>query len=111
MFVRSRKLFFCCAAFLFLNAAVVSVRAADAETRAFTLSQNLFDDGFYELAEKSFADFVSKYPSSPRVSQAVLVEARAALTQKKFSTAISLLTTNLSNAAGLADQYRMAIAR
>src|SRR4051812_9544469 len=111
MFVRWRQLISCCAAFLFLNAAVVSMRAADAETRAFSLAQKLFDDGLYELSEKSFADFVTKYPSSPRLSQAVLVEARAALAQKKFPAAIALLTTNLPNAAGIADQFQLAIAR
>src|ERR1043166_4542091 len=111
MFVRSRQVFSCFAVFLFLNAAAISLHAADAEERAFNMAQKQFDDGFYELAEKSLAEFVGKYPASPRVSQALLTEARAALAQNKFSTAIALLTTNISNAAGIADQFQLAIAR
>lgn len=111
MFARSRPLFFCFAVLLFLSAAGLSVRAADAEARAFNLAQKLFDDGSYDQAERSLAQFVAQYPASPRISQALLTEARAALAQRKFDTAIALLTTNMPNAAGIADQFQIAIAR
>ncbi|HTD66437.1 MAG TPA: tetratricopeptide repeat protein [Candidatus Limnocylindria bacterium] len=111
MFLGWRQLFLAFAALLFLSAAAIPVLAADAETRAFNQAQKQYDDGFYALAEKSLAEFVSKYSASPRVAQAVLLEAKAALAQKDFQAALALLTTNVANAAGIADQFQLAIAR
>src|SRR4051812_48705024 len=98
-----RQAIFCCAAFLLLNAAVIPARAADAETRAFEKADEFRRDKFYEKAEKEFADFVAKYPASPRVSQALLLQAQSALAQKKFQIALNLLSTNMASAAGIAD--------
>ena len=111
MFDRLRQGLLACALFLFVAAGTASVRAADAEARAFESAQKYLGDGFHELAEKAFADFTAKHPASPRVAQARLLEAQALLAQKKFTAAVSLLTTNLPNAGSLADQFQLGIAQ
>jgi len=106
-----RQAILCCTAFLMLNGAVVSVRGADAETRAFEKADAFRRDKHYENAEKEFAAFVAKYPASPRVSQALLLQAQSALALKKFPVALNLLSTNMASAAGIADQFQFWIGR
>src|SRR4051812_2727053 len=106
MFVRLRHGFLTLAAFVFLTAAALPVHAADAETRAFKTAEDLLRDGFHDRAEKTFADFVAKHPASSRVAQALLLESKAALAQKKFEPAALLLATNLTLATNLADQFQ-----
>lgn len=111
MFVSLRHAILCCAAFLLLNGPAIFVRAADAETRAFEKADAFRRDKFYENAEKEFAAFIAKYPASPRISQALLLQAQSALAQKKFPAALNLLSTNMASAAGIADQFQFWIAR
>ncbi len=111
MFPGCRRLLLAFAAALILCVTVVCASGADVESRAFNQAQKQFDDGFHALAEKSLSEFASRYPASPRVSQAMLLQAKAALAQQKTQVALSLLTTNLPLAAGLADQYQLTIAR
>lgn len=105
-----RQLILCCL-LITLAGSASRVHAADAETRAFTAAEKFWEDKFYENAERAFSDFVSKYPASPRIAQAVLIQSKAALAQKKFPVALNLLATNLARAAGIADQFQMQIAR
>jgi tetratricopeptide (TPR) repeat protein len=81
------------------------LHAADAETRAFNNAEEARQDGFPDRAEKLFADFIAKYPASPRVPQALLKQSKAALQQKKFSAASQILATNQASAGGMADQF------
>ncbi|HWN97322.1 MAG TPA: tetratricopeptide repeat protein, partial [Methylomirabilota bacterium] len=111
MLRRFRQALFCFAAFLLLNAAAPLVRGADAETRAFTSAEKLWQDKFYENAEKAFAEFVAKFPASPRLAQAVLRQAQAAREQKKYQVALNLLSTNMANAAGIADEFQFHIGK
>jgi TolA-binding protein len=76
------------------------------ETLFFNAAALAFQDGVYERAEKEFADFMDRFPESTRLSEAVLFQARAALKQRKFNHAVSLLTNNMERAPLLADQYR-----
>ncbi len=84
---------------------------ADVESRAFDAAQKSFDDGFHERAEKAFSEFVLRHAASPRVPQALLLEAQAALAQKKFPSALVLLATNLPRAGVFADQFDFWTAR
>ena len=84
---------------------------ADAESRAFDAAKKSFDDGFHERAEKAFGEFVNRHAASPRVPQALLLEAQAALAQKKFPVALALLATNLPRAGVIADQFDFWAAR
>ncbi len=97
-------------AFMFMGAACWRIHGADAEERAFSNAKAALDDGFHARAEKAFADFIAKYPASPRVPQAWLRQSEAALQQKKYQPALDLLATNLASAAGLADQFQLAMA-
>lgn len=90
---------------LFL-ALLPAARAQDAETRAFHAAAKAFQDGFMERAEKEFADFVVKHPASPRLLDAILLQARAAFKRQNFKGAVELLNTHLPQAGELADQYR-----
>jgi TolA-binding protein len=76
------------------------------ETRAFDAAARAFEDGVFDLAEKEFAAFIQTFPASPRVSEAILYRARAALRQQQTRAATDLLTTNATRAAALADQYQ-----
>ena len=110
MLLRWRTAFPLLAAFMFMSAAAGRAHGADAEERAFSNARAALDDGFHARAEKAFADFIANYPASPRVAQAWLRQSEAALLQKKFRPALNLLATNLGSAAGLADQFQLAIA-
>lgn len=91
---------------LFL-ALLPAARAQDAETRAFHAAAKAFQDGFMERAEKEFADFVVKHPASPRLPDAILLQARAAFKRQNFKSAVELLNTHLPQAGELADHYRV----
>jgi TolA-binding protein len=80
--------------------------AQTTETRAFEAAARAFEDGVFDLAERDFAAFVQTFPASPRVSEAILYRARAALRQQQARAAIDLLTTNAARAATMADQYQ-----
>src|SRR5512132_3149004 len=99
------------AALVCLMTSVWPARAADAESREFESAEKLFRDGYYENAEKRFADFIIKHPAAPRLSQALLLQSQSALAQKKFRTAIDVLATNMTRAAGIADQFQFQIAK
>ena len=101
----------CLIALLLLGAGVRSLHAADAETRVFTAAEKQFQDGFYEHAEKAFAEFVAKYPASPRIGRAVLRQAEAAREQRKYDVALSLLSTNISTASDNADEFQFQIGK
>jgi TolA-binding protein len=76
------------------------------ETRAFEAAARAFEDGVFDLAEKEFAAFIQTFPASPRVTEAILYRARAALRQQQARAATDLLTTNAARAGALADQYQ-----
>jgi TolA-binding protein len=80
------------------------VFAAD-EGRAFTNAFNSFQDGFFTRAENAFSNYVATFPESPRVLDAVLFQARSALSQARYQPASQLLTTNLSRAGALTDRF------
>lgn len=106
-----RQAILCCTAFFLLGAEVLCLRGADAETRAFERADAFRRDKFYETAEREFAAFAARYPASPRIAQALLLQAQSALAQKKYAVALNLLSTNMANAAGIADQFQFWIGR
>ena len=106
-----RQFFIFCVAACLLSGAVSSLRGADAETRAFTIAEKFWQDKQFDSAERFFAEFVAKHPASPRLSQAILLQAKSALAQKKFPVALNLLTTNMTGAVGIADEFQREIAR
>ena len=91
---------------LFLSVLPFSLRGADAETRTFNAAAKAFQDGFAERAEREFAEFVQKFPTSLRLPDAILLQARAAFSRKDITNAVDLLTSNLFRAGTVADQFR-----
>jgi TolA-binding protein len=82
------------------------LRAQTPETRAYEAAVRAFEDGVFDLAEKDFAAFIQTYPASPRLPEAILYRARAALRQQQVKLASDLLTTNATRAGPLADQFQ-----
>jgi len=94
-------LFICCGA-----------RAADPPEAdaAFNAAVKAFQDKYYEIAEKQFGEYVTKYPQSPRVPDVVLLQAQCRFELKNHNAVIDLLTKLKANAGKLADQYQYWIA-
>ena len=96
---------------LLLISTGAGLRAAEVEKSAFDAAMRAFQDGFSERAESLFSDFVLTYTNSPRVAQAIVMQARASFQQKRTSDAVALLTTNLFRAGDLADEYHLWLAQ
>jgi TolA-binding protein len=79
--------------------------AATPADRAFNTAVELFKGTFYAQAEAQLADFCQKNPTSPRLPEAVLVQAQARLELTNYAGAIELLTANQAKAGTNADQY------
>ena len=79
--------------------------AASEMDLAFRAARDAFQDGFYARAEAQFADYCQKFPASPRLAEAILVQAQARLKLTNYAGAIELLTTNQGKAGTNADQY------
>jgi len=99
----SRHLFI---AIIWLIGTLALASAQTPETRAYDAAVRAFQDRIPELADKYFREFIQTYPNSPRVPEAILYRARAALLRRDIETATGLLTTNAARATQLQDQYR-----
>ena len=75
------------------------------EKKAFDSAAEAFRLGFWDRAEAEFAQFKEKYPKSEQLNQAILFEAQSQFRQKKFDSAVALLTAREGDAGQLADQY------
>jgi TolA-binding protein len=85
--------------------------AKSPEDQAFQYAFDRFQDTHYGLAEKYFADFLSKYTNSPHRADAVLYLARARLEQSNYVGAIDLLQKSSAEADGLKHEYLFWIAK
>lgn len=92
---------------LILLAAPLAARAqAQAEAEAFALAAKATQDGFFERAEQSWADFLARFPNSEKGNEAALALAQSRHQLKKFAPALLALNERLEKAGALADQYR-----
>jgi TolA-binding protein len=99
--VRFARLFLILLALIFGATPVFA--ASSSETNAFAVAMDKFLHLSPDLSEKDFAEFVRKYPNSPRVPEAILYQAQAMLYSGQVNGAIDLLTTN--QAGTLAPNY------
>src|SRR5688572_17892810 len=76
------------------------------ESRAFDSAIRSFQLGTYDRAQNELGGFIARFPASPKVSEALLLQAQCALRLKQLSAAQDILTTNAARAGDLADQYR-----
>ena len=88
-----------------LSAAGPQLWAASAADRAFDAAAKAFHDTFYDRAEAEFADYCQKYPTSPRLAEATLLQAEARLELTNYAGAIELLSARQDVAGTNADQY------
>ena len=88
-----------------LLAPAPALAASGLDDRAFTNALKSFQGRAWELADKDFGLFVEKFPTSPQVPEAVLLQAQARIQARRPATAIALLQTNQPTAGPLADEY------
>ena len=80
--------------------------AADtAADRAFDAAYKAFLDTVFDRAEVGFGDFCQKYPDSPRLAEAVLLQAEARIELSNYAGAIVLLSARQKDAGTNADQF------
>ncbi len=92
---------------LLLSIAETTLRAASkAENTAFANAVASAQVGMWERAEKQFTEFADKFPKSDRRMEAFLHAAQACVRQKKFTAAVGLLSTNLTQAGIIADEFQ-----
>lgn len=81
------------------------VAAASRADRAWTAAQAAFHDQLWARAETDLATFIHKYPDSPHLAEAEVLEAQAQFQQHKFADALALLTAAKPGAGAMADQF------
>ena len=82
-----------------------TVAAASREDRAYAAAASAFQDQNWARAETALAAFLHKYPHSPHVAEALLLQAQAQFQQGKFAEALSLLATQRPLAGDRADAF------
>jgi len=85
--------------------------ASAAEKRAFDAAAKSFSDGFWDRAEKEFAEFAKQYPESERKPEVILLQAQSRFKLKLYTGVIDLLSANLGKAGPWADQYHLWLAQ
>jgi TolA-binding protein len=88
-----------------LPAAGPRLWAESATDRAFRSAHDAFQDTFYDRAEAGFSNYCKAFPTSPRLAEAVLLQAEARLELTNYSGAIELLSAGQAAAGTNADQY------
>src|SRR5688500_3677021 len=71
------------------------------EWRAFDAAIRSFQLGTYDRAQNELATFVEQFPGSPKVPEAVLLQAQCAIRLKQLQAAQEILTTNAARAGEL----------
>ena len=90
---------------LLLGAGMRLLAATPAETRAFQAAEKEFQDSFYQQADRDFADFIQKYPSSQHLPEAFLYQAEARIRLANYAGALEVLAAHQGQAGKLADEY------
>ena len=80
--------------------------AEPGEAEAFASAAKASQDGFYERAEKEWAEFLRQFPRSERANEAALAEAQARYHLKQYPGALEILNGRAAQAGPLADQYQ-----
>ncbi|MCX7721715.1 MAG: tetratricopeptide repeat protein [Verrucomicrobiae bacterium] len=85
--------------------AFVCAAPTPGEQRAFNAAMQSFQGGWWEIADRQFAEFLGKYPKSELVPEAILRRAQARFRLRKFGDAIELLTGNRDRAGPIIDEW------
>ena len=79
---------------------------ATQQTRAFDAAIRSFQLGTYDRAQNELASFIEQFPASPKIPEALHLQAQCAIRLNQLQAAQDILTTNAPRAGALADQYR-----
>lgn len=79
---------------------------ASDEELAYNAAARFFQDKIYDRAAAEFNSFVSRFPTSKRVPDALLAEAQARFELRQYTNVISLLTANFNRAEKSGDYFR-----
>src|SRR3954468_15326773 len=82
-----------------------ALRAASTEERAYNLAAESFALTAYEKAERELGAFVQTYPESPKLTEAVLLQAQARIALSNYPGALELLGSREKQAAARTDAY------
>jgi len=93
-----------------LLAVAGTLHATPEEDREFAAAKLAFQDDIWQRAAREFEQFTIRYPLSPRMPEAVLLQARSLLNLGDASGAETILREGLSQAGALADEYLFWIA-
>src|SRR5436190_15627184 len=90
--MRMRFRFFALAVVVLITAA----RPAGGATAEAQLNgaKEIFEDKFYDRAEQACVEFVQNFPTSPRLAEVLLLQARSRLEQSNYAGAMELLVAN-----------------
>ena len=91
---------------LFLLLCGSGFAAQPGEAEAFASAAKASQDGFYERAEKEWAEFLQQYPKSDRANEAALAQAQARHQLKQYAGALEILNARGANAGPLAAMSR-----
>jgi TolA-binding protein len=79
--------------------------ASVVENHEFDAAHSNFELGFWNQAEKGFAEFAKKYTNSEFYAQAIIYEAQALVKETRYSDAIYLLSAEKARAGAVADRF------
>lgn len=91
---------------LLILTAGTALGAEPGEPEAFAAAAKASQDGFYERAEKAWADYLVRYGKSERANEAALAQAQARHQLKQYAGALEILDARAPQAGPLGDQYR-----
>ncbi len=75
------------------------------EDADFKVASKKFTDGFYDLADKDFAEFIQKYPNSPHLPDALVFQAESRIKLTNYAGALQLLAAYQNQAGKRADEF------
>lgn len=75
------------------------------EINEFKSAVALFNDGFWDAANKALNEFILKHPNSVYVPEAAFIQAQAQMKIRDYNSAIEILKTYLPKAGARADDY------
>ena len=78
--------------------------------QAYQAALTSFQLKFFERAGKELAEFVEKFPSSPKVPEAILLQARSLFELKEFLAVVNLLNRRMDAAGPLKDHFLLWLA-
>ena len=84
---------------------VVVLNAATPEERAYNLATESFALTAYAKAERELGQFVQNFPDSPKVTDAVLLQAQARIALSNYTGALDLLAAHEKQAGPRTDAY------